>query len=164
MWVKFKQMDSPSSINWHSSLYFCEMSNNCCTMLIHIFLVDLFDCISAMKKVRTHKSWQFILKVIRHGSIAKVTTSIMHNNQIAIIVYSTMAKRVINTNKILNRYVFTRMERLDKTTGLSTLVEQWAATDDQKQRWGWTSWERMLAYRSVWWEDWWRVGWSGQDM
>ena len=43
-------------------------------MLKHILRVDLFDCIYIIKKLHAHVSLEFMLGLIRHGSIARVTT------------------------------------------------------------------------------------------
>ena len=42
--------------------------------LTQIFPIDLSDCIQIIKKLRVHKSWEFILVLIRHRRIANVTT------------------------------------------------------------------------------------------
>ena len=43
-------------------------------MLGHIFLVDFIHCIYIIKKLHAHTSREFILVLIRHGSIVRVTT------------------------------------------------------------------------------------------
>ena len=43
-------------------------------MLRHIFPVDFIHCIYIIKKLHAHTSREFILVLIRHGSIARVTT------------------------------------------------------------------------------------------
>ena len=45
-------------------------------MLGHIFPVDFIHCIYIIKKLHAHTSREFILVLIRHGSIARVTTAI----------------------------------------------------------------------------------------
>ena len=43
-------------------------------MLGHIFPVDFIHCIYIIKKLHAHMSQKFILVLIRHESIARVTT------------------------------------------------------------------------------------------
>ena len=43
-------------------------------MLGHIFPVDFIHCIYIIKKLHAHTSREFILVLIRHGSIARVIT------------------------------------------------------------------------------------------
>ena len=43
-------------------------------MLGHIFPVDFIHCIYIIKKLHAHTSREFILVLIRHGSIARGTT------------------------------------------------------------------------------------------
>ena len=48
-------------------------------MLGHIFLVDFIHCIYIIKKLHAHTSWEFMLVLIRHGSIARVITYDLRN-------------------------------------------------------------------------------------
>ena len=66
-------------------------------MLGHIFPVDFIHCIYIIKKLHAHTSREFILVLIRHGSIATVTT--------ISVVYSIKSKSLIITNMIIHQSV-----------------------------------------------------------